>query len=157
MACFRAHAQQGLTPLDTMARPLGLNQTTPPAGPPGTASEIFFNPEGSALLVTVKGSPAAGAAHGYLAVYPVRFTTYSVVCGLLGGLWSMVYGLRSVVCGLLGGLWSMVCGLWSVVCCLWSTRWSMVCGLWSMVCGLWSVVYGLWSMVTVEMCARRRG
>ncbi|XXH02956.1 hypothetical protein Hte_009346 [Hypoxylon texense] len=48
--------------------PLPLNQTTPPAGPPSTVSDILFNPSQSALIVTIKGS---GTGAGYIYAYPV--------------------------------------------------------------------------------------
>jgi len=34
-----------------------LNQTTPPVGPPSTASNVFFNPDSTALIAVVKGNP----------------------------------------------------------------------------------------------------
>lgn len=34
-----------------------LQQSTPPVGPPSTASNIFFNPDSTALIAVVKGNP----------------------------------------------------------------------------------------------------
>lgn len=49
-------------------RPIALNQTTPPAGPPGTASDLVFNPSQTALIATVKGN---GMDPGYIYAYTV--------------------------------------------------------------------------------------
>lgn len=51
-------------------RTLSLNQTTPPAGPPGTASQLTFNDDGSKLIASVKGVPPASV--GFLAVWDVQ-------------------------------------------------------------------------------------
>lgn len=51
-----------------------LNQTTPPAGPILTASDIKFNPSSTALFVATKGSPPSGstpAVLGSVFVWPV--------------------------------------------------------------------------------------
>lgn len=48
---------------------IGLNQTSPPLGPPNTASDIVFNPSSTALFVTVKGD---GVGPGYIYAYPVQ-------------------------------------------------------------------------------------
>lgn len=69
VACFRI-TKRGLAPADGPLRTLDINQTTPPAGPAGTVSQAFFNNDKTALLVMVKGNPAANAT-GFMAVYPV--------------------------------------------------------------------------------------
>ncbi|KAI1500200.1 hypothetical protein F5X99DRAFT_254780 [Biscogniauxia marginata] len=52
--------------------PLPLaNQTTPPLGPPNTVSDIVFNPEGTALFVSIKGATGAVGDPGYLYAYRV--------------------------------------------------------------------------------------
>jgi len=56
-------------------RSLGLNQTTPETGPPGSASQVFVAPDGKNAVVTVKGQNAS--APGYLAVWDVINGTLS--------------------------------------------------------------------------------
>ncbi len=46
----------------------GLNQASPPVGPPSTVSDIVFNPSSTALFVTVKGD---GTNPGSVYAYPV--------------------------------------------------------------------------------------
>ncbi|KAI8926601.1 hypothetical protein BC831DRAFT_377091, partial [Entophlyctis helioformis] len=77
IACFAADPRTGLRLLqDASGKPFklrtlaGLNQTTPPEGPLGTASHIFFNPAGDAVHATVKSNPATKSA-GFLATLPV--------------------------------------------------------------------------------------
>lgn len=48
--------------------PLPLTQTTPPVGPPGTGSDIVFNPSSTALFVTLKGD---GSNPGYIFAFPI--------------------------------------------------------------------------------------
>lgn len=67
VACYSVSETHGLTPVGGL-RPIALGQTTPPAGPPGTVSDIVFNPSQTALFVTVKGSPTTP---GKIYVYPV--------------------------------------------------------------------------------------
>ena len=45
-----------------------MNQTTPPNGPPGTASHIVFSEDGTKLIASVKGVPPTP---GFLAVWDV--------------------------------------------------------------------------------------
>ncbi len=61
VTCFSTHRIKGLTVLDKAPRSVtpALNQTTPPGGPPGTASDIFFNPSSTALFATIKGDPGS--------------------------------------------------------------------------------------------------
>jgi hypothetical protein len=68
VSCFSTDHAKGLTPLGSL-RPLALNQTTPPVGPPGTASDLVFNPSHTALIATVKGN---GVDPGYVYAYPVN-------------------------------------------------------------------------------------
>lgn len=67
MTCFSVDPWRGLTALGGL-RPLALNQTTPPVGPPGTASDLVFNPSQTALFAVVKGD---GMGAGYTYAYPV--------------------------------------------------------------------------------------
>jgi hypothetical protein len=67
VSCFSAHQTKGLTPLGGL-RPIVLNQTTPPVGPPDTVSDIVFNPSQTALIAVVKGN---GVDPGYIYAYPV--------------------------------------------------------------------------------------
>jgi len=59
VTCFATDHAKGLTPLDKVTRPIALGQTTPPFGPTGTTSDLFFNPSCTALFATVKGNPPA--------------------------------------------------------------------------------------------------
>jgi hypothetical protein len=68
ISCFSTDHSKGLTPLGAL-RPLSLNQTTPPVGPPNTASDLVFNPSQTALIATVKGN---GKDPGYIYAYPVN-------------------------------------------------------------------------------------
>lgn len=67
VTCFSTDHAKGLTPVGGL-RPIALGQTTPPVGPPNTASDILFNPSESAVFVTIKGSPTVP---GFIYVYPV--------------------------------------------------------------------------------------
>ncbi|KAG0648291.1 hypothetical protein D0Z07_5393 [Hyphodiscus hymeniophilus] len=68
ITCFSTDHAKGLTPLGDL-RPLSLNQTTPPSGPPGTASDLVFNPSQTALIATIKGN---GVDPGFIYAYPVE-------------------------------------------------------------------------------------
>jgi len=70
VACFKADAVKGLTPVDKVARKFNIGQTTPPKGPTGTVSHALFNGDESALLVTVKGDPPT-KKQGFLASFAV--------------------------------------------------------------------------------------
>jgi hypothetical protein len=67
VTCFSTDHAKGLTPQGSL-RPIALGQTTPPVGPPGTASDIVFNPSETALLVSIKGAPPIP---GSIYVYPI--------------------------------------------------------------------------------------
>ena len=59
----------GLVSIPNSLRTIALNQTTPPAGPPGTASQIIFNDDESKLIASFKGlAPAVG----FLALWDVQ-------------------------------------------------------------------------------------
>jgi hypothetical protein len=66
--CFSVSSQTGLTSIPHTMRSMELNQTTPPVGPAGTASQVLFSDDGSHLLASVKGSPMVP---GFLAVWDV--------------------------------------------------------------------------------------
>jgi hypothetical protein len=67
VTCFSVDHAKGLSPQGGL-RPIALGQTTPPVGPPGTASDIVFNPSETALFVSIKGAPPTP---GSIYVYPV--------------------------------------------------------------------------------------
>ncbi|KAI0718023.1 hypothetical protein C8T65DRAFT_99979 [Cerioporus squamosus] len=67
--CYKVDKKLGLTAIPNTLRYLALKQTTPPAGPPNTASHIVFNHDESELIVSVKGAPPASV--GYLATWAV--------------------------------------------------------------------------------------
>lgn len=73
-----------MKPLDNAPRSLSpyLNQTTPPTGPPKTASQIQFAPDSSYLLANVKGDAMPNGMPGTNFVYPVtngKVSTTAVV------------------------------------------------------------------------------
>jgi hypothetical protein len=67
VTCFSTDHAKGLSPQGGL-RPIALGQTTPPVGPPGTVSDIVFNPSETALFVSIKGAPPTP---GSIYVYPV--------------------------------------------------------------------------------------
>ncbi|EPS36122.1 hypothetical protein H072_10528 [Dactylellina haptotyla CBS 200.50] len=77
VACYSVSGRTGLKALDTGARKLNLGQSTPPLGPTGTVSDIFFTPDSKMLIVMVKGNPPTKVA-GFVAVYPVVNGTVSM-------------------------------------------------------------------------------
>ena len=62
--------EEGLGPLDEL-RPIELNQSTPPAGPGNTITQVLFSEDESALYTIVKGNPTANTT-GFISVYPVE-------------------------------------------------------------------------------------
>ncbi|KAJ3097352.1 hypothetical protein HDU97_004930 [Phlyctochytrium planicorne] len=71
VACFGVDENKGLRPLDKAVRKINIGQSTPPVGPLGTASHVFFKPDGSALMVTVKGDPTI-KKDGFLGAFAVQ-------------------------------------------------------------------------------------
>ncbi|KAG8954274.1 hypothetical protein FRC04_000499 [Tulasnella sp. 424] len=67
-SCFKADPNKGLTAMHDAIRALPLNQTTPPSGPPGSASDIIFTPSHK-LLASVKG--LSKTQPGYIAEWAV--------------------------------------------------------------------------------------
>jgi hypothetical protein len=57
VACFSVDKTKGLVPIANTVRSLGLNQTTPANGPPGSASHVIFNEDNTQLIASVKGIP----------------------------------------------------------------------------------------------------
>lgn len=78
VSCFSVDSQAGLTLLDDTPRRFNLEQTTPPVGPFNTVSDILFNGDSTALMVSVKGDPPNNNT-GFLARYPINPET-----GLVG-------------------------------------------------------------------------
>ncbi|KAI4102193.1 MAG: hypothetical protein LQ339_004717 [Xanthoria mediterranea] len=70
IACFSIHYRKGLIPLAKSQISFPLNQTTPPVGPTGSVSHVFFNQDESMLLTTVKGEPMKNTT-GFLSILPV--------------------------------------------------------------------------------------
>ncbi|KAK5720278.1 hypothetical protein LTR15_007551 [Elasticomyces elasticus] len=74
VSCFDVNAIHGLRSkgqfikLDNSI----INEQTPPSGPPGSAAQILFNPDSTALFVTVKGSAAAPVKLGSLVAWPIH-------------------------------------------------------------------------------------
>jgi len=69
LSCFKVSAR-GLTLLDNTPRPFGIEQTTPPAGPVNTVSQVRFTRDSSALIATIKGNPMTNLT-GSILRYPV--------------------------------------------------------------------------------------
>ncbi|TDL19074.1 hypothetical protein BD410DRAFT_727624 [Rickenella mellea] len=68
VGCFSVDAKQGLVAMANSVRPLGLNQTTPPAGPAGTTSHVIFSEDETKLIASVKGVPPTP---GFLATWDI--------------------------------------------------------------------------------------
>ncbi|KAJ2894064.1 hypothetical protein MKZ38_007959 [Zalerion maritima] len=69
VSCFRVSRRgKKLVPAVDLAIPFPTNQTTPPVGPPSTASHILFSPDDRSLILTIKGD---GATPGYFVSYPI--------------------------------------------------------------------------------------
>ncbi|PQE33495.1 3-carboxymuconate cyclase protein [Rutstroemia sp. NJR-2017a WRK4] len=73
VSCFSADPKKGLQAVGGL-RQIALNQTTPPVGPTGTASDIIFNPASNNLLVSLKGTPTTT---GTFISYPVTSTPHN--------------------------------------------------------------------------------
>uniref|UniRef100_A0A0W0EZP3 3-carboxymuconate cyclase n=1 Tax=Moniliophthora roreri TaxID=221103 RepID=A0A0W0EZP3_MONRR len=72
--CFSVDKQTGLAPLAGTARSLGLTQTTPATGAPGSLSHLIFSEDDKQLIVTAKGLPAGDGAQeqdGFVQVFDV--------------------------------------------------------------------------------------
>ncbi|KAI0756058.1 hypothetical protein C8Q80DRAFT_1264165 [Daedaleopsis nitida] len=65
--CFTVDKKAGLKAIPNSLRSLALNQTNPPNGPPGSASQILFSPDGTQLLASAKGNPPLTS--GFIAVW----------------------------------------------------------------------------------------
>ena len=74
VACFRASAETGLTPLSpSLFTSFDLKQSNPPRGPLNTVSHAFFNADASALITTVKGNPVLSKnLTGFISVLPIH-------------------------------------------------------------------------------------
>lgn len=74
VSCFNVDPDHGLRAAGPL-RSLGsaIDETTPPTGPPGSSSEILFNPTSSAVIVSIKGS----GPPGYIVAFPVEYNQVS--------------------------------------------------------------------------------
>ena len=74
VACFSVDPFRGLTASGSL-RKLAANvidETTPPSGPQGSAAQVFFNPDSTAVFATVKGNPDSKPVKpGSFAAWPV--------------------------------------------------------------------------------------
>lgn len=73
MACFSVdpfHGLQADGPLRALSNSI-INETTPPSGPPGSAAQVLFNPDSSAVFATIKGNPDTMKL-GSMVVWPVE-------------------------------------------------------------------------------------
>ena len=66
--CFSVDLRRGLIPQTRNSRLLGLNVTTPPAGPAGSASDILFSEDGTKLIASVK---SIAPNVGFIAIWDV--------------------------------------------------------------------------------------
>jgi len=57
--CYKPDPKLGLIEKPNTLRSLGIKQSTPPTGPPGTASQILLSPDGKKVIASVKGVPPA--------------------------------------------------------------------------------------------------
>ncbi|KAK6978219.1 hypothetical protein R3P38DRAFT_2809399 [Favolaschia claudopus] len=64
VSCYNFVPGMGLIPLGNTIRSLNLNQTTPATGPANTPSQIYFSPNETQLIVSVKA--------GFLAVWDIN-------------------------------------------------------------------------------------
>ncbi|KAI0015345.1 hypothetical protein F4780DRAFT_787072 [Xylariomycetidae sp. FL0641] len=80
ISCAPFSARGGLGRFDAR-RPIDLGQTTPPAGPANTLSQVFFSADEATLYTMVKGDPAAGAnATGFVSALPIIDSTTTTTC-----------------------------------------------------------------------------
>ncbi|KAI0311897.1 hypothetical protein OF83DRAFT_1177136 [Amylostereum chailletii] len=68
--CFTMDPDFGLMPASNSMRSLGMNQTTPPLGPGGTASQIIFSEDQKSVIVAVKGT--SKDVPGFLATWDMN-------------------------------------------------------------------------------------
>jgi len=68
VACFVVDNELGLVTKPNTVRSLALNQTTPPTGPAGSASQIMYSQDGTQLIASIKGVPPTP---GFLAVWDI--------------------------------------------------------------------------------------
>ncbi|KAI0532188.1 hypothetical protein GGR58DRAFT_491110 [Xylaria digitata] len=61
---------QGIEEMDDL-RVFDIGQTTPPVGPTGTVSHVFFSEDELTVFATVKGDPAKNKT-GFMAAFPVE-------------------------------------------------------------------------------------
>jgi len=66
--CFKVDPTHGMKPHDRFYS-FGLNQTTPPSGPPNSVSHVLFSADGSRLRASVKGTPPSTS--GFIATWNV--------------------------------------------------------------------------------------
>nr|POE63249.1 hypothetical protein CFP56_04152 [Quercus suber] len=71
--CFSVNPTLGLTPAGPFRQfsKEVVNQTSPPMGPPGETGDIYFTPDSSAVLVSVKGGVGTPPSPGFIVAYPV--------------------------------------------------------------------------------------
>lgn len=73
VACFSVddHGLHADGPLRKLSSSI-INESTPPTGPPGSAAQVLFNPDSSAVFATVKGNAGSKPVKlGSLVAWPV--------------------------------------------------------------------------------------
>jgi hypothetical protein len=74
VACFSVNPDFGLQAdggLRELSTPI-IAETTPPHGPPGSAAQVLFIPDSSAVFATVKGTPGPPVKAGSILAWPVQ-------------------------------------------------------------------------------------
>ncbi|VDB84797.1 unnamed protein product [Peniophora sp. CBMAI 1063] len=66
--CYNVSSTTGLSIMPNTRRFLGMNQTTPPMGPLGTASQVIFSQDDATVYAAVKGNPDTNVT-GYIAAW----------------------------------------------------------------------------------------
>ncbi|EJD42263.1 hypothetical protein AURDEDRAFT_67711, partial [Auricularia subglabra TFB-10046 SS5] len=69
VACFKPDPSRGLVSIPNTYREIGIQQASPPSGPPGSATQVIFTLDGKRLIASIKGVPPAP---GFLAVWNVQ-------------------------------------------------------------------------------------
>jgi len=74
VACFNVDPTEGLISMTDSMRQIGIRQTTPGTGVPGTVSDLQFTEDGNWLVAAVKGIPGANMTdapmeEGFLAIW----------------------------------------------------------------------------------------
>ncbi|KAF8629513.1 hypothetical protein AX17_005639 [Amanita inopinata Kibby_2008] len=70
VSCFNIDKKKGLSLIPGSTHHMGVNETTPPFGAPGSLSQVIFSEDDKNLIVSGKGSTGENT-YGYLAMWSV--------------------------------------------------------------------------------------